>query len=204
MTTKVLMRPENWLEFTLATPLQIRLIRLLLADPQKTWTEREAAAALGENPSSVNKVFARLWDLGLLHLRRAGRSHVVRLQTELGVVQDLQQIFRTESSTTPRLAEAVQRTLPRGVSCYLFGSTARGTAKSTSDVDLVVVGPSRDQASQTAARVHASVRRLIPVRVDVIALSTGSLKDPAYRALVESVRLHGRRVGGPIVEALSP
>lgn len=191
------LRPETWLEQVFATPLQVRLLRLLHRDVRKFWTEREAAATVGSPQPSARKVFRRLERLGLLEVRQAGRAHLVRPPLELALTSCLQDLFRKEAATLPEILKAAAAELPVGVSLYLFGSTARGTATPGSDLDLLVSGPSRESTEAAAQGVRRAVRGYAPIPTNVAALAHAELRKPRYRRLAASILRGGRLVAGP-------
>jgi hypothetical protein len=144
-------RPENWIEGLFASPAQVRLLRVLARDPSKWWTEREAGSAAGLPPSTGHLVFRRLHGTGVLELRRAGRSHSVRLRPELRLTVLLRELFQAEAATLEEMLAAATREARGSVAIYLFGSTARGEAAPESDLDLLVLGRDPEAADAAAA-----------------------------------------------------
>lgn len=193
MTVCMVIRPEGWVETVLGSPHQIRLLRVLARDPAKYWTERQAAAEAGLAQSTANQVFRRLTATGLLEVRKAGRSHLVRLHREYGIARRIIGLLREEMATLDKaLAKAASR-VPKGVAIYLFGSTARGDAKPTSDVDVFVAAPTAEAAEAAAAAIRAEIRRVLPAHVAVIALDQRAAKQPRYQPLLENIRREGRK-----------
>ncbi|MBI2079039.1 MAG: nucleotidyltransferase domain-containing protein [Euryarchaeota archaeon] len=190
-------RPESWLEQLFATPLQVRLLRLLYRDPRKYWTEREAAAAIKAPAPSARKVFRRLEEMGILEVRQVGRAHLVRPRPAMGLSDEIERAFRRESKTLDRILDAAKATLPAKVSLYLFGSTARGTAEPGSDLDLLVSGLDPATTQEAADEVRAAVRGYAPVPTNVVAIPRPDLRKPRYRSLTKNVLAQGRWLAGP-------
>ncbi|HEX9816821.1 MAG TPA: nucleotidyltransferase domain-containing protein [Candidatus Thermoplasmatota archaeon] len=197
MVTEVSIRPETWLESVFATSLQVRLLRLLHRDPKKFWTEREAARAIEAPAPSARKVFRRLEALGLLEVRQAGRAHLVRPRQDLGITKEIQRAFTREASMVGEIWAAVRDACPVNVSCYLFGSTARGTAQRGSDIDLLVTGRDKKATRTAADEVRRAIRSYAPIPINVVALSHRELRLARFGALVANIRRDGRRLAGP-------
>lgn len=189
--------PTTWMEQVFASPAQIRLLRVLARDPSKSWTEREAGAAAGLPPSTSHQVFQRLLSTGLLEIRRAGRSHIVRLRGQILLANKLHELFEDESQTLDAaLQDAIQQ-MPESVSVYLFGSSAREEARASSDVDVLIVGPTRDAAESAADRVHSVLRQAFPAKVQVVALARSEARQRRFQSLLRAVLLEGRHLAGP-------
>lgn len=188
------------MEGLFASPAQVRLLRVLARDPSKWWTEREAGSAAGLAPSTGHLVFGRLHGTGVLEVRRAGRSHSVRLRPDLRLTATLRAMFQAEAATLEEMLAAAARETPTTVALYLFGSTARGDAAPESDLDLLVVGRDADAVDATAARVREAVRRIVPANVQVLALDRRRARQPRYRSLLANVRREGRQLGKASLE----
>jgi predicted nucleotidyltransferase len=190
-------RPENWLEQVFATPLQTRVLRMLLRNPAREWTERQLAAQLEEPPASVNKVVRRLYRMNLLYLRIIGRSHLVRPRDALAFMKVLHDLFDVEDKTLSQITTVLASKVGPGVACYLFGSTARATASVDSDVDILVVGPNHEAAEKAGVLVSKVLWHEFPMRTEVISLGREELRRPRFRVLLRNIRLEGRRLVGP-------
>lgn len=189
-------RPETWIQTAFGDTPQIRLLRVLATDRTRQWTEREAGSAAGLPASTTHATFRRLHASQLLELQRAGRSHLVRLRTDLQINQWLEELFRRERETLERALRAAAETLPAAHDLYLFGSTARAEAGPESDVDLIVIGPSREEAEEAADSVRRAIRSFLPTRVAIIALGRRESGLARYRRLMGNVRRDGRRIAG--------
>jgi hypothetical protein len=91
------------------------------------------------------------------------------------------------------LREMADSAHPEIVAAYLFGSTARGTARPSSDVDLAVLLRSRpaSQLSSVARELEASVERRVRRPVEVVVLNAAPA-DLVHRVLRDGVLLLDR------------
>lgn len=194
------MRPETWMESLLGNRWRVRVLRRLLRDPGRIWTERELAKALGGSPNTVNLTVGALRDAGVLEFRRLGRSNTFRLRSDLTLLQRLGTVFAQETDSWEDVRKAIQASVPKGVACVLFGSTARGEAHEASDVDLLVVAPTLDEAEDAAATIRQAVATTFPLELAIASLGVKELRkkrnEPWLRnALAEGQSLSRTAVG---------
>lgn len=164
-------------------------------DPARRWTEREIAARIAMSPNTVNQALRSLRDEGVLSFRRVGPSHSYRLQDTLVVVQALQDLFHAERSTTDTLLGRMQAALPPGVACILFGSTARGTATPGSDVDVLVVASTQEEADTAAGKVQAAAATVLPIELEILALDAEGLQKRRDSPLMRRIEAEGQDLG---------
>lgn len=186
------MRPETWMEDVLGSRSKVRILRLLSGDPGRSWTEREVAASVSMSPNTVNLAVRDLRDLGLLEFRRVGRTHLLRLLPGTEIAGALRETFDRERRVWKRVEAAIARAaLPR-TACYLYGSSARGTAGGDSDIDLLVVASTQEKAEEAAHRIRAAVAAVFPARLDVIPLGADAARSRSRGPLLKSVLREGR------------
>lgn len=74
------------------------------------------------------------------------------------------------------------RHLPQGISVYVFGSRARGTAKPFSDVDLALDAQGHILPAQTLGRMALDFEEsAFPYKVDLVDLNAAS---PEFRQII--------------------
>lgn len=190
------MRPEIWIEDAFGTRSKVRILRLLASDPELVRTERDIAHAIGMSTSSVNAAVSDLRQTGLLEFQRVGRSHAIRLRRGLGVVDSIESFFADERQTLDKVQDAISAVVPKSAACYLYGSTARRTAGPGSDLDVLIVAETLDDAEEVAAAIRTSIERVLPIRVEIIVLDRKAARTRRKSALLENVHKEGRRLGG--------
>lgn len=195
------MHPKSWLDAALGSRGRVRVLRTLCADPARVWTERELAGAVGMSPNTVNVAVGQLRDAGILDFRRLGRTHAVRLRTDLPLVALVRRVFEVELEAWPALESAVRRAVPQGVACYLYGSSARGTATSESDVDLLVVANSDEQAEDAAAIVREAAMQVFPTGIEVVAMGRQKLAKRKSSSYIQNILRDGVPLGDRPLEA---
>lgn len=106
-------------------------------------SEREIASVLGVSHMSVNRIMRELAEMNLVHVLRAGRSYLWRVNRNSYVFQALSGIFQTLSGSREPLQdlkETILANLPLSLinKITLFGSVARGREQFNSDIDLYI------------------------------------------------------------------
>lgn len=170
---------------------------LTAADIQRidgTATHRGVVLAL-ERLSTHGLVLRQ--QVGRISLHTANRDHLLWPAVERLII-DAENAIPT---LLTEVREIAQHSLPSDVTLALYGSTARGTATETSDVDLVVVSGAHHSADElddacAALAAHVETRTGNDVHIYRLAAedipSKVSAEDPIVDSWLEDARtLHG-------------
>lgn len=198
------MHPARWLEAAFGSESRVRILRLLVAEPPRAFTEREIASAVGMSRNTVNLALKRLEEAELVSVEAVGNAHAVRLRAEGAMREALQHVFEAEGRVWEATIDVIRSALPHDAACYLYGSSARGSARAQSDVDLLIVAKDKETAAEVAYAVAVKVHRSVPARLHVIALEA---KDAWARAkrpgIVKEAKAHGRLLSRRSLEELA-
>jgi predicted nucleotidyltransferase len=116
---------------------RLKVLRLLYAEPSKSYALREMAAAAGVDHAHLIRLLRRWVAVGLVERFEEPR-HVLYRAARDPALLPLIQLFRTDSDLIARLRAKV----PAGAEyAGVFGSYARGEESVDSDVDVLIVGP---------------------------------------------------------------
>jgi predicted nucleotidyltransferase len=116
------------------------VLAVTFARPDKWWYLSELADRLNTRPSSLQRELSALVASGILAHRRDGKRTYVKAQTESPVFRELRQLFEKTAGLLPVLERMLQP-LGDNIQCaFVYGSVARSTKHSMSDVDLMVIG----------------------------------------------------------------
>lgn len=108
--------------------------------PDKWWYLSELAQSLGTRPSSLQRDLKALVQAGILQQRREGTRTYFKADTRSPLFPELRGLFEKTAGLLPTLEAALEPFHERIVLAFVYGSVARGTEHSQSDVDLMVVG----------------------------------------------------------------
>ena len=112
----------------------------LLLHPESSLHVRELARLTGASAGSLHRELRALANLGLLLRQEVGRQVHYRANPDSPIFQELAGLLRKTAGVADVLREAL---LPLGRKlrlAFIYGSVASGTERSTSDVDVMVLG----------------------------------------------------------------
>jgi predicted nucleotidyltransferase len=127
------------LEALISSRTRVRLLTLFLLNPGKEYFVREIARTTGENINAVRRELANLESFGLITGRRSGNQQYYAVNTGHFLYADLQKIVLKTEGIAGTLTAALAG--EKAIECsFIYGSFAKGTAGSDSDIDLFIVG----------------------------------------------------------------
>ena len=117
-----------------------QILALLLLHPDESFYVREIARLTGVPAGSLHRELKLLGDAGLL--QRSVSGNQVRYQVDRGnpIQEELAGIFRKTAGLADVLRDALAPLAGKIRLAFIFGSVAQGKERSTSDVDVLVVG----------------------------------------------------------------
>lgn len=140
--------------------MQVRLLALLLLQPERSWTTNELVSALGAPVASVHREIARTQNAGLLQRDDTVRPHRLTAATNSPLYVPLRDLLQRTVGVEHELREALA--VPGVVAAAIHGSWAGGARRADSDIDVVVVGDAdlRDLRKRTRQISERAGRRL--------------------------------------------
>lgn len=128
---------------------QVRVLRFLWTS-QIEWSGREIARQVKLSAPTCHEALQRLYARGLLLFRRVSNVHLYKINSDSYLVEKIfAPLFKAERSIPEYVLKLVKRYLVGGsdsriMSIVLFGSMARSQERLDSDLDLLVVVPSKE------------------------------------------------------------
>jgi predicted nucleotidyltransferase len=118
--------------------MQMRLLGLLLLQPERDWTLKELAGTLGTPQSSVHRELERAEGAGLIERDGVFRPHRFRAAANDSLYEPLATLLRRSIGVEGELRSVLTR--PDIVAAVIHGSWASGPRRPGSDIDVLVVG----------------------------------------------------------------
>jgi predicted nucleotidyltransferase len=118
--------------------MQLRLLALLLLQPERSWTLHELAEAVDAPQSSVHRELGRAEAAGIVRRNATARPHLFRAAGDDAFYEPLASLLRRSVGVELRLREALNRPDVRAAAIY--GSWVTGARRPDSDIDVLVVG----------------------------------------------------------------
>ncbi len=116
------------------------ILSSVLLEPERWWFLSELARHLRVRPSSLQRELDSLVDAGILARRVDGRRVYFKADSGSPIFKDLRGLVEKTAGIVPALSSALGTFGHRIEVAILYGSLARGEGRSTSDVDVLIVG----------------------------------------------------------------
>jgi predicted nucleotidyltransferase len=117
-----------------------QVLTLLLLHPERKLHVREISRLTGTTAGTMNKELARLHEAGLLDREHVGNQLRYSANRSHQIYAELAGILRKTVGLADVLIEAIAPLAESIELSFIYGSVARGTETTGSDVDLLVVG----------------------------------------------------------------
>ena len=154
------------------------ILALLYGRPDRRFYLREIARAAGVPPSSLQRDLAVLTDAGALVRAVEGRQVYYRADPDCPIFEELKGIAAKTFGVAAVLKDLLAPHASRLRLAFLYGSMAKGSAASKSDVDLLWVGDLRpSELVVPLAKAEARLSR----KISVIAYSEAEFAAQAAR-----------------------
>lgn len=127
------------LQILFASNARVKVLELFLTHSSERFYQREMAQRAGLPIQAVQRELARLQEIGLVTKIPEGNRSYYQVNRQYYIFRELKGIFMKSGGIGKVLQQAVGR--QKGIDfAFIFGSVARGTEKSGSDIDLLVLG----------------------------------------------------------------
>ena len=162
------------------------ILAATLVNPERWWYMSDLAKHLGRSPSSLQRELAALTHAGILRRRREGNRAYYQADPDCPFLRELQGILVKTAGLVDVLRNTLRPLARRIVLAFVYGSVARAEERSTSDIDLIVVGSIG--LAQTAPLLRRAEERLKrPVNVTVYTPAEFAAKAKAGHHFLRAV-----------------
>ena len=146
-----------------------QILALLLLHPDESFYVREIARLTGVPAGSLHRELKLLGDAGLLQRSVSGNQVRYQVDRDNPIQEELAGIFRKTAGLADVLRNALAPLAGKIRLAFIFGSVAQGRERSTSDVDVLVVGSASFAAvvgalSPAGERLRRAVNPMVMTR----------------------------------------
>jgi predicted nucleotidyltransferase len=167
------------LEEFLASKVSVKILLFFMENPKSTFSEKEVRKRLKIARGSVIKWLQVFVNKGFLFKTQGGKLNIYSLNSENPIVKQLK-ILNTISKLLPNF-EAFKNE----AEIYLYGSASRGEDTEGSDIDVLVIGKSRE----IIARMRAVSNKIKVSFFTPLEWAKAAKEDPAFYERVEKDRI---------------
>jgi len=133
-------RARGGLADALFAATQLKVLQLVFLHPEKSFFASELIALAASGSGAVQREIARLVESGLVNQTVVGRQRHYQANPDSPIFAELRGIIVKIAGIPDRLRAALQPLVERVAFAVLYGSIAKGTSNSGSDIDVLIVG----------------------------------------------------------------
>jgi predicted nucleotidyltransferase len=159
---------SSGLASALFTPVQARVLALLFGQPDRRYQSAEVIRLVKGGTGAVHRQLARLAAAGLVTVTRSGTQKHSQARRDSPVFEELHGLVVKTVGLVEPIREALSALEPDITAAFIYGSTAKGTDRGGSDVDLMVVSDALDHAALYAALQPAEAVLARPINPTVM------------------------------------
>lgn len=174
----------------LGSKATVRVLKTLLRYRGKIFTVRELARVSGFSHPEVSKVVKELEDRGIVKLQPVGRAYQIILNEDSYLLKSvIEPIFKAEHETINVLVSTIRPffTNKKIIAAAIFGSTARGQERKTSDIDLLIIAEDKEFAIECAANASNVTSSKFGRGLSPLVMSKERFVKKRNEALVKSI-----------------
>jgi predicted nucleotidyltransferase len=134
--------PTDSVADALFTATQRKVMGLMFRHPQRSFYLNEVVRSVGAGTGAVQRELAKLERAGLLQMERIGNQTHYQVNEDAPIYGELRGIILKTVGLVDVLREALAPIADRISAAFVYGSSAAGTERASSDVDLLIIGSS--------------------------------------------------------------
>lgn len=115
------------------------ILRIFFNDPEKEYYLRQLESLTGYSVGNIRREVLTLEAGGLLHVRYLGKVRLYKLNASYPLYNEIKGIVRKTVGIEGSMESALER-LDGIEFAFIYGSFAEGRERSSSDIDLLIIG----------------------------------------------------------------
>jgi predicted nucleotidyltransferase len=147
----------------LFTKTQQKVLGLLYARPDKTYYMNEIVRLSDIGKGTINRELKKLCTAGLLTMTKQGNQSHYQANSASPIYKELISIVQKTFGIADVLSHALGSLMPKLELAFIYGSLAKGTEHSKSDIDLMLVGADLNYANTIELLIDAETQLGRPI-----------------------------------------
>lgn len=138
-----------------------KILNLFFKDADREYYFREIARILGKEPGHYQRAINSLVEEGILQDERKGNLRFFKLNKNYALYEEIKKIISKTIGVEARLKEIVN-SVPGIDYAFIFGSIAKNSESSNSDIDLMLIGDiNQDVLIEKISKLESELNREI-------------------------------------------
>lgn len=171
-----------------------KILAYFLEHPSSSCYVKELARILDISPGSASSSLKRFKEWGLMEKEEKGQIHLYKLNNELAVVRELKTTFMLMQLHTIGFVNKLLKKDDNIISIALYGSYATGEFDEKSDLDVLLIAPSKLDLNEFIERIEKKLKRVVSIEMFSLG-QWNKLKeqgDPFYNnVMMNHILLYG-------------
>ena len=172
-----------------------KILAHYMRNPNTSFHIKQIARIIKVSPASVSSAVKSFESEGLLLKEEKGLAHIYRLNADNSFIISLKKAYGIALLSSSKHGEKFLEADPSIISLALFGSYAQGSFDEKSDIDFLVVTPTRkENLIKAAKRIEEELEKEVNLSVFKLSewRSMAKKGDAFYKRIVENhILLYG-------------
>ncbi len=147
-------RNETSLGDALFNTTQQRILALLFGQPERTYYAKELIRLAAAGTGAVQRELARLVESGLVTMRAVGNQKHYQANRAAPIYEELRSLISKTFGMAEPFRAALASVAPRIRAAFIYGSVAKRSDTTKSDIDLMVVADKLPYGDRTAVNAN--------------------------------------------------
>lgn len=180
-------KPPAGLAGALFSRVQLRVLSLLLGQPQRQFHAAEIIRLAGSGSGAVQRELERLAAAGILSVTKSGNRKLYQANRQSPIFAELRGLILKTVGLIEPLREALRPFAKQIDAAFVYGSVAKGTDTAKSDIDLMIVGDELSYSPVFAALQKAEKILLRPVNPNLMTAGEWKRKRAEKGSFVRKI-----------------
>jgi predicted nucleotidyltransferase len=183
---------------------KIKILRIMLEYPDKTFSEHELARFTHVPQPTIHRNMGDLVNSNLILFSRMGKMNLFSLNRESMLYNTIQQLFRVEKHAIVELERMITKVFENEddiISVNLYGSVLKRLERADSDIDIFVVvadNADMERIDEVLEELGSKIRSKFGNHLSCIVKKRRELREIRHKQIYEQVKkgksLIGRKV----------